>query len=86
MPGPSEPVISARPPMAGSWEDSFNANSAAADDDGSGVAADESGFAVARPDADAATDGEGDVAAALGRGVLAGAVYAAFAAIGWIET
>jgi hypothetical protein len=87
MPGPSEPVVSARPPIAGSWEESINANSAAADDDGSVVSAVEIGLADASADADGEMDGDAD--AEVGRGVTtgaAGAVDAAFAGIGWIET
>jgi hypothetical protein len=80
-PGPRESV-GVSGPTAASSEGWASATSAAR----SGEAAVESGLAVASPDADAATDGGGDVAAALGRDVAAGAVVAAFTGIGWIET
>ena len=65
----------------------MNANSAAADDDGSAVSAIEIGLADASADAEGETDG--DAGAVVGPGVIAGtagAVDAAFTGIGWIET
>ena len=81
-PGPPESVGTVAGTTTAPAEGWATATSAA----GSGVAAVESGLAVARPDAEAAADGGGDVAAALGRAVAVGAVDAAFAGIGWIET